>query len=751
MKRNTKGFTLVELLVTIVLLGVVATIVIVNMTSISKNSKDREYEAFRSKVLSAATAYGAQNSDVFANLYVDKAYMYITTGDVISAGYLDENLINPYTKERIGKEELIKAVLDTSSGALKFDYPSENKETEQFLVALDDYVIFGEPYDCMNGLGSYKLALSDENGNMITDPEKILNDYHFTCSYDSSWQEWDDAKYAQSHNGVRVLEGETVRGKDGKVYYAPEAGTYKIKYQFVSDAGILKEFERNITVLETFEPGFEVKKIVKAVNPSSGNIPAISASDFNSSTETYTTTVANNVRTEYAKYVPEITDKSSACGTYKFLAFRPTLIGADASNSQYWITRTNNKASGAYKTTTNAITENLTPVAGSKDFNTVYTVRDGDNIYNIKAQTVGHYYKKYILKSEQNIEINQGIVLDSCKIKGQSTIPNSERTLQIVDTYSTQGIKEYQSQLVPMGKTDQPGIDTFNRVGVTTPKYFTAIGSSGSCTPHDNYFDKVRIRAVNNEGYYGEWATVDVKISNRLFDILESQRVAKGAGCANTCENSGAYSTSLRQSVSCRYCSRNRAISYKGRTYYVLGKTNDSTIITDDGAVGASCSVVSWASGSWGTQTCDGYYSTSYSYSYTNWYCLKNSVDRIKVNVCSSDNIWKSQAWGTESYGTFNGITGLATSSDANIFGAGLPAGFIVPYQGSSSFSVCVHGSWCTSRANYYMYYINGNRGLSPIYGSGSVRLMHLANKDNTYVCSGAGSTGSPYVIATRC
>ena len=69
MKRLTKGFTLIELLVTVILLGIVATIVIYNTTTMSHKSKEREYEAFVAAVKSAAAGYSAQNSDVFASLY----------------------------------------------------------------------------------------------------------------------------------------------------------------------------------------------------------------------------------------------------------------------------------------------------------------------------------------------------------------------------------------------------------------------------------------------------------------------------------------------------------------------------------------------------------------------------------------------------------------------------------------------------------------------------------------------------------
>ena len=101
MRRNSKGFTLVELLVTVVLLGVVATIVVVNMTGISKQGQDREYEAFRQAVISAATAYSASNDDVFANLYIDKAYMYISGLEIlrISISILAYNINNAHPND----------------------------------------------------------------------------------------------------------------------------------------------------------------------------------------------------------------------------------------------------------------------------------------------------------------------------------------------------------------------------------------------------------------------------------------------------------------------------------------------------------------------------------------------------------------------------------------------------------------------------------------------------------------------------
>lgn len=95
-----RGFTLVELLVTIILLGVIGAIIIYNMTSVSNNSKETEYERFVAKVKSAASVYADTFPEIFNELYVSKAYIYITLEDLVSNGLLDEDLTNPFTNQK---------------------------------------------------------------------------------------------------------------------------------------------------------------------------------------------------------------------------------------------------------------------------------------------------------------------------------------------------------------------------------------------------------------------------------------------------------------------------------------------------------------------------------------------------------------------------------------------------------------------------------------------------------------------------
>ena len=93
--KKKNGFTLVELLVTIVLLGVVTTVIIFNVTNISKNSKKTEYERFVASIKSSASVYADMNPEAFQDLYVNKAFIYVTVGNLIDSGLVDEKIKNP--------------------------------------------------------------------------------------------------------------------------------------------------------------------------------------------------------------------------------------------------------------------------------------------------------------------------------------------------------------------------------------------------------------------------------------------------------------------------------------------------------------------------------------------------------------------------------------------------------------------------------------------------------------------------------
>ncbi|MCR5224116.1 MAG: prepilin-type N-terminal cleavage/methylation domain-containing protein [Bacilli bacterium] len=747
MKRTSKGFTLVELLVTVVLLGIVATIVVINMTGISKQGQDREYEAFRQAVLSAATAYSASNSDVFANLYIDKAYMYITTGDVIGAGFLDENLVNPIKREKIGKDEKIKAVLDTSSGALKFEYPAENSETEQFLVALDDYVINGEPYDCMNGIGSYKLALSDENGNMITDVSKLLNEYGFTCEYDSSWQTWDDNKWYQNH-GQYVVKGTNAIGdKDGNIKYTNEAGSYQVTYKFISDSGFAKEFKRTVNVLEKFEPGIELKTVTA---PSQGNgaKPNVTNNQYDSGNKYEQIESSNEDGVIYKLFTPQV---AADCNTWTFLAFKPTLTGADTAKSTYTIMR-NTAGTGNYQVKAPGGVQNL---YSGNDFNKIYAADDGEVTYTITTTTTGHYFGNYKLTTTNKITTKQDIIVPSCKVTGQNTTYDTTKTFGINDTYSPVGIKYYE-YAVPNdpGRAASPQSNhLIARAGANTPYTYTLLtgDTTGSCAFNELTYEKIYFRAINNEGYYGTWQPMNLYATNDLYKLLNANY---GGSCTNSCQpggNSGTYGA-----LNCHYCNKVKYMKYNGTLFSIAGRTAKEVVVADDSALISLSGTSVTRVGYWGTQTCDGYFDTNFYYSspvFTQ--LLKGAADvGDKFLTCGSDRygqVFLNYNNVSGNQGRYAGFSAIPSSTDSYLFGNVLNGGYWLSESGATNnFTICVHGAWCTTKSNYY-FKAKNDQGVVVTY-TGSTRplkTMHLVQRG--IVCSGNGSAGSPYVISKNC
>ena len=71
-----KGYTLVELLVTLLLLGLLGGVIIFNVNNLSNKSKKSEYKRYIETILSAAKVYSNVNTVAFSELY-DNKYRYV--------------------------------------------------------------------------------------------------------------------------------------------------------------------------------------------------------------------------------------------------------------------------------------------------------------------------------------------------------------------------------------------------------------------------------------------------------------------------------------------------------------------------------------------------------------------------------------------------------------------------------------------------------------------------------------------------
>ena len=119
-----KGFTIMELLVTISLLLLVAVLIVPNIMKMSDSVKQTQYESKLELILTAGEEYGEDN----INLLSSTSCTEVNVGTLVSLGYLkgdsddNLNLIDPRTNESMNNIKLCikqtRVIYDTG----KIDY-----------------------------------------------------------------------------------------------------------------------------------------------------------------------------------------------------------------------------------------------------------------------------------------------------------------------------------------------------------------------------------------------------------------------------------------------------------------------------------------------------------------------------------------------------------------------------------------------------------------------------------------------------
>lgn len=575
MKKSAKmGFTLVELLVTIILLGVIGAIVVYNMMNVSTNSKEAEYDKFIAKVKSAAEAYANLNPDVFKDLYINKAYLYIKMEDLINDGKIDEKLVNPYTEERVKPDELIKANLSTTNGALTFEYPVKSKEEENFLVALSDYVVFGEPYDCMQGSGTYQLALSEENGDLIMlNNQETIDKYNFKCEYPSEFKTYGEDKPASLRKGK----------------YIDKAGTYDITYSWITESGIKKSTKRTLRVLSKVVPTFAIKEYVNG-----------------------TSTVYNYDYESSPYYTPSYTKENG----WKYLTYTPLIEGSDPENTVYTV----KKIALNQFSTNNAVADGAKEelvVSNSNDFSTAYPVDDGPKRYTIDTVVHGHYNKEYSYDTTNSVVIKSKLIIPDPFVKVDGNNWTTDRTVTIksgihspvgtayyeytlskpqdesskkVESYYTFNDKYTQSASINVPLRNKNNITTDVNRGIS-------ILEGNACLDKRVEYPKIYVRAINDDGYLGDWKEVDAKLTTDLSKLL-----IQDTHCIKT------------SSKECYYTNKNAYLEYAGTRFVILEKLvitdkdshkeKDAFLVTLDG-VGRNATPIQTRNGDIYVDNCD--------------------------------------------------------------------------------------------------------------------------------------------------
>ena len=225
---NKKGFTLVEILVSIGLLALLGSVIAISLNKVFKDNNIKNYNEYVEKIKSSAMLYVNNTVDIINDLN-DSSFKIITIGDLIDNGYLKDNIINPNTGETVDKNEKIKVSYD-SDHELIVEYPYNDENKEKYLHTLNYTITYGDETKdlCYVGLNTPSLQLIYPDGSKVV--------------------------------------GTLVKGKSIKAYLESgeecidsnlsslKLGTYKVKYNYTDDftdieeSENIKSAERTITV-----------------------------------------------------------------------------------------------------------------------------------------------------------------------------------------------------------------------------------------------------------------------------------------------------------------------------------------------------------------------------------------------------------------------------------------------------------------------------------------------------------------------
>ena len=167
MRKEQKGFTLVELLVTIALMLSILGIAIVSFINISNKKKEESWKQVKSQVETAAAEYFASNEYFLSSLGNGQAGI-VSVGTLVSQDYLNK-VTNPITGKSVNECDIVIVQKNNSTNSNDYTYC---ESTDGCHEAIEDTEVMDKK-DCkMNEPQAISIATTKARTTTQSQPQK---------------------------------------------------------------------------------------------------------------------------------------------------------------------------------------------------------------------------------------------------------------------------------------------------------------------------------------------------------------------------------------------------------------------------------------------------------------------------------------------------------------------------------------------------------------------------------------------------
>ena len=103
-----KGFTLVEIIAVVAILGIIAVLVVPKVSTTILNSKERVCDSIEKSIIDAANSYNYMHSSEVDSSITSNGYFDVTILSLKSEGLLETKLVSPNTNLEISSNNVVR-------------------------------------------------------------------------------------------------------------------------------------------------------------------------------------------------------------------------------------------------------------------------------------------------------------------------------------------------------------------------------------------------------------------------------------------------------------------------------------------------------------------------------------------------------------------------------------------------------------------------------------------------------------------